>query len=140
MNDRLNVKQEKFIQGIINGLSQRQAYKEAYGVTYADEVIDVRACELFNSSKVQVRYKELLQELEDKSIMTAKERMKYLTEIVKEKTKEKAYTMFGDEYERVANFKTKLDAIEILNKMSGEYKTRIDADVKTEIKVTLEDD
>ena len=140
MNDKLNVKQEKFIQGIIKGLSQRQAYKEAYNATYADKDIDSKASNLFNSYKVQTRYNELLKEIEDKSIMTAKERMKYLTEVIKEQKKEKAYTMFGDEYERVANFKTKLDAIEILNKMSGEYKTRIDANVNTDIKVTLTDD
>ena len=140
MNNKLNVKQEKFIQNIVKGLSQRQAYKEAYKVNYDDNAIDVKACALFNQDKVQARYKELMQELEDKSIMTAKERMKYLTEIIKEQKKEKAYTMFGNEYEKVANFKTKLDAIEILNKMSGEYKTRIDANVNTEIKVTLTDD
>ena len=140
MKDKLNVKQEKFIQGIINGLSQRQAYKEAYNATYADKDIDSKASNLFNSDKVQTRYNELLKEIEDKSIMTAKERMKYLTDIIKEQTKEKGYTMFGDEYEKVANFKTKLDAIDILNKMSGEYKTRIDANVNTDIKVTLTDD
>lgn len=140
MNNKLNVKQEKFIQNIVKGLSQRQAYKEAYEVNYDDNAIDVKACALFNQDKVQARYKELMQELEDKSIMSAKERMKYLTEIIKEQKKEKAYTMFGDEYEKVANFKTKLDAIEILNKMSGEYKTRVDANVNSEIKVTLTDD
>ena len=140
MNNKLNVKQEKFIQNIVKGLSQRQAYKEAYEVNYDDNAIDINASKLFNSPKVKLRYEELMKELEDKSIMSAKERMKYLTEIIKEQKKEKAYTMFGDEYERVANFKTKLDAIEILNKMSGEYKTRVDANVNSEIKVTLTDD
>jgi len=140
MSNKLNVKQEKFIQGIINGLSQRQAYKEAFGSEYDNNAIDINASKLFNSAKVKLRYEELMQELEDKSIMSAKERMKYLTDIIKEQTKEKGYTMFGDEYEKVANFKTKLDAIDILNKMSGEYKTRIDANVNTDIKVTLTDD
>ena len=139
MNEKLNVKQEKFIQGIIKGLSQRQAYKEAYEVNYDDNAIDVKASTLFNTDKVQTRYKELLKELEDKSIMSAQERMKYLTEIIKEEKKEKAYTMFGQEFEKVAGFKTKLDAIDILNKMSGEYKTQINANVNTEIKVTLDD-
>ncbi len=57
----LNKQQEDFVQGIIRGLSQRQAYLDAYPRSQAwkPNVVDVRACELFNSSKVQVRYKEL---------------------------------------------------------------------------------
>lgn len=140
MSEKLNIKQEKFVQGIINGLTQRQAYKDAYNAQYADKDIDSKASTLFKLDKVQARYNELLQEMEDKAIMTAKERMKYLTRIINEQEKEKAYTMFGQEFDKVANFKTKLDAIDMLNKMSGEYKTKIDANVNTEIKVTLTDD
>ncbi len=140
MGERLNAKQEKFVQGIIKGLSQRQAYKEAYSPNYADKIIDSKASSLFNSDKVKVRYNELIDELKDEAIMSAKDRMIYLTEIIQEKRKEKAYSMFGDEFERVANFKTKLEAIDLLNKMSGEYKTKVDANVNTEIKVTLTDD
>lgn len=140
MNDKLNVKQEKFVQGLIKGLSQRQAYKEAYEVDYDDNAIDVKACQLFSQDKIKIRYNELLEEMQDKAIMSAKERMIYLTEIINEQKKEKGYTMFGQEYEKAANFKTKLDAIDILNKMSGDYKTRIDANVNTEIKVALVDD
>ena len=55
---QLNIKQEKFIQGIIKGLSQRQAYKEAYNAeNMADESIDVEACKLFNSPNISIRYK-----------------------------------------------------------------------------------
>ena len=125
MSDKLNVKQEKFIQGIINGLSQRQAYKEAFGSEYDDNAIDINASKLFNSAKVKLRYEELLKELQDKSIMSAQERMIWLTELVKKELK--------------ANMTDKLKAIDILNKMSGEYTTKIDANVNTEIKVTLDD-
>ena len=113
MSDKLNVKQEKFIQGIINGLSQRQAYKEAYAVTYPDKDIDSKASNLFNTDKVQARYKELLQELQDNSIMTAKERMIWLSGVIKG-MEEKTY--MGD----------KLKAVDILNKMSGEYTTKVE--------------
>lgn len=124
MSDKLNVKQEKFILGIINGLSQRQAYKEAYEVNYDDNAIDINASKLFNSAKVKLRYEELLKEIQNKSIMSAQERMQWLTEVIKDK-----------------NIMTdKLKAVDILNKMSGEYTTKIDANVNTDIKVTLEDD
>ena len=36
----LNIKQEKFIQNIIKGMSQRQAYKDAYNANYSDKAID----------------------------------------------------------------------------------------------------
>ena len=140
MSEKLNAKQENFIQGIIKGLSQRQAYKEAYNAQYADKDIDSKASTLFNSDKVQARYNELLQELEDKSIMTAKERMKWLSDVVRGNIKHISYGGNGEEYENEAYISDKLRAIDTLNKMSGEYTTKVDANVNTEIKVTLTDD
>jgi phage terminase small subunit len=136
----LTPKQEKFIQNIIQGMSQREAYKDAYNAKYKDEVIDVRACELFNSSKIQVRYKELMDQLEDDSIMSAKERMKWLSEVVKNEQKETVYYQVNGKstpIERTADLNTKIKAIDTLNKMSGEYKTILDGSV--EVKKKLED-
>ena len=133
----LNIKQEKFIQNIVKGMSQREAYKEAYGATYADKDIDSKACNLFNSDKVQTRYKELIKELEDDSIMSAKERMKWLTGVVYNKQLDEDQLGF-----KPADLNTKMKAIDILNKMSGEYIQKIDANVdsKLEISVELEDE
>ena len=125
----LTVKQEKFVQNLIKGMSQREAYKKAYNAKYKDEVIDVRACELFNSSKIQVRYKELMDQLEDDSIMSAKERMKWLTGVVKGKVKHTSYDSNGNSYENEAYISDKLKAIDTLNKMSGEYKTILEGNV-----------
>ena len=36
----LNMRQEKFIQNIIKGMSQRQAYKDVYKSKYSDKAID----------------------------------------------------------------------------------------------------
>lgn len=135
----LTPKQEKFIQNIVKGMSQRQAYKDAYNAeNMKDETIDSEASILFNDQKVSERYKELIEKLEDESIMTAKERMKFLTKIIKDQEKEKAYTMFGDEYEKTANFKNKLNAIDILNKMSGEYVTKVEGNVNSDININIE--
>lgn len=139
----LTPKQEKFIQNIIQGMSQREAYKDAYKAKYKDEVIDVRACELFNSSKVQVRYKELINQLEDKSIMSAKERMKWLTDVINGDILEDVPVMTDIKEDKVNTIKcptkidTKLKALDTLNKMSGEYKTILDGTV--EVKKKLED-
>ena len=133
----LNVQQERFIQNIVKGMSQREAYKEAYNATYDNNAIDVNASKLFNEAKVQLRYKELLQGLEDKSIMSAKERMKWLTEVVKNIQKEDIYTVNSDGENvlvssRNADLNTKLKAIDTLNKMSGEYTTKLEGNIAIE--------
>ena len=125
----LTPKQEKFIQNIVSGMSQREAYKNSYNAeNMTDESIDVQASILFNNDKVAIRYKELIGKLEDKAIMTAQERMKWLTEVVKDIQKEKV--LIEDiEVSKTADLNTKMKAIDILNKMSGEYTTKIEGDI-----------
>lgn len=140
----LNARQEKFIQNIVSGMTQRQAYKDAYKVNYDEDAIDNNASKLFNKTEVQTRYKELMQELEDKSIMTAKERMQWLTEVINGIQKDIIYCNVEGEsipIEKIADLNTKIKALDTLNKMSGEYITKIEGDigVKT-IRVDLEDE
>ena len=67
----LTTKQEIFIQRLIEGYSQRQAYKFAFNCNnMKDATIDVRACELFKDRKIQVRYEELKNELKEKAFYT----------------------------------------------------------------------
>ena len=84
----LTSKQEKFIQALVAGKSQRQAYKEAYNAAkMKDETIDTRACELLKNSKVKARYNELLEEHKKKALYTREEMVNDLIWI-KEKAKE----------------------------------------------------
>lgn len=91
-------------------MSQRQAYKDAYSAKYSNKSIDEKASTLFNSEKVQERYRELLKRLEDESIMTAKFKRKALKEIFIDNTN---------------NINDRLKALDIDNKMAGEYVTNI---------------
>lgn len=134
----LNIKQEKFIQNIVKGMSQREAYKDAYKVNYDEKAIDSKASTLFNSDKVQERYKELLKELEDNSIMSAKERMKWLTKVINGQITHTSYDSNGNAYDNEAYISDKLKSIDILNKMSGEYITKIDADVNSDVTINIE--
>lgn len=129
----LNIKQEQFVQNLIKGMSQREAYKTAYNAKYKDEAIDSKASTLFNSDKVQERYKELLNEVKDESIMTAKERMKWLTEVVKGIQKEEIKICNGEEvsvYEKSADLNTKIKALDTLNKMDGQYTTKLEGNLE----------
>ena len=84
----LTPKQEMFVQALIAGKSQREAYKEAYNAAnMKDETIDVRACELLKKSKVKVRYEELIEEHKQKALYTREEAINDLIWI-KEKARE----------------------------------------------------
>ena len=60
----LTTKQEIFVQRLIEGYSQREAYKFAYDCeNMKDETIDTRASRLLKECKVSARYEELKNEL-----------------------------------------------------------------------------
>lgn len=129
--DKLTDKDENYIRLLLQGMSQRQAYKKAFKPkNMTDNTIDRKACELFNSSKVQGRYKELQKELDDKAILSAVERMKLLSRIAKDEEKEKkiitnSETKEYEEKEYPNSNDTKMKAIDLLNKMDNTYQTNI---------------
>lgn len=137
---KLTPKQERFIQNIVAGMSQRQAYKEAFQIDYDDNAIDSNASTLFNSTKVKQRYQELIEELQDKTIMSAKERMMWLTEVINGNIKDTVYYNVNGEntpIEKTADISTKIKAVDTLNKMSGEYVTNIKGNIGVTYEETL---
>ena len=120
----LTPKQERFIQNIVSGMSQREAYKDAYNAeNMKDETIDSEACKLFNDHKISIRYKELLSKLEDATIMTAIEKRRMLREMAT----------------NVANSITdRIKAIDTDNKMAGEYITKVEAEVNSDVNINIE--
>ena len=84
----LTPKQEKFVQALISGMSQREAYKEAYNAAnMKDDTIDKRACELFAKREIKGRYEELVNENKQKALYTLEDSINDLIWI-KEKAKE----------------------------------------------------
>lgn len=126
----LTPKQEQFVQNIIKGMSQADAYRSAYSCeNMSDNAIYVNASKLASNTKVELRLSELRNELAKPSIMTAQERLEYLTGIVNE-TKQEHIKGFVEgvevEYERPADLNAKMKAIDIMNKMTGEYVTKVE--------------
>ena len=112
----LTEKQEKFVQKIIEGYSQADAYRSAYSCKkMSDNAIYVNASKLAADAKVALRIKELREQLAKPSIKTAQERMEWLTQLIE------------NEKEGTSD---KLKAIDILNKMDGLYVQRISGEVK----------
>jgi len=84
---KLTDKQEKFVQGLIAGKSQRESYRAAYpsSLKWTDKTVDEAACRLMKNSKVLARYDEihdrLIKEAEDECIVEAKDVLKELIKI-----------------------------------------------------------
>ena len=125
----LTPKQEKFVQNLIKGMSQREAYINSYNASkMKDATIDNKASILFKKGEIRARYGELVKGLEDTAIMNAQERMKWLTKVVKGDVKEK-YTYWdnGEQYEgeKEADLTTKIKAVDTLNKMDNSYQQNV---------------
>lgn len=111
----LTAKQEQFAQNIIKGMSQADAYRSAYNTKrMADKTIHENASRLANDSKISARIAELRDKISTESVMTAQNRLEWLTELI---CSEKACTT------------DKLKAIDIMNKMTGEYVQKVQAEV-----------
>lgn len=119
----LTTNQEKFVQNIVAGMNQADAYRSAYPKqNMSDKTVWEAASRLMKNSKVVARLSELRRELAQPSIMTAQERLKWLTELIQSEEDTNA----------------KLKAIDIMNKMQGEYTQKIEANVTNEVTINVE--
>lgn len=137
----LTPKQEKFVRNLVNGMSQREAYKNSYDAeNMSDKVIDNEASLLFKSPEISVRYQELIERAATASVMSAQERLEYLTEVIQGIEREHGVVVTKDgatvEYDAQADLNTKLKAIDLMNKMQGEYTTKFEGNLNV---VKLED-
>lgn len=120
----LTAKQEKFVQGIIEGMSQADAYRSAYSCKrMADKTVWENASRLMADSKVKARVQELRDELMKPTIMSSQQRLEWLTGVINSSEEST-----GD----------KLKAADIMNKMQGEYVQKVEADVKSEYTINIE--
>ena len=120
----LTPKQEQFVQNIIQGMSQADAYRSAYSTkNMTDNAIYREASLLVDNPKVAQRLTELRNELAKPSIMTAQKRMEWLTQLIQSEDEGT-----GD----------KLKAIDILNKMDGEYVQKVETEIKNAVNIVVE--
>ena len=112
--DKLTPKQELFVQGIISGLSQRQAYRQAYKAEkMSNETVDVRASKLLKEYKVSIRYRELLKEFSNMSLWSREQAFNEY-----EWLKNKARASIENDGIRQANSNAFLSALEGMNNMA----------------------
>lgn len=112
----LTANQEAFVQNIIQGMSQADAYRSAYPKQkMSDKTVWEAASRLTKNDKVLARLSELRNELAKPGIKTAQERMEWLTQLI------------DNEEESTSE---KLKAVDILNRMDGLYVQKFSGDIK----------
>lgn len=120
----LTEKQERFVQNILQGMSQADAYRSAYPKQkMSDKTVWEAASRLMKNSKVTARLSELRKELASPVIMSAQKRLEWLTDLI-------------NNAEEGTN--EKLKAIDIMNKMQGEYTQKVEANVTNEVTINVE--
>ena len=137
----LSNQQRKFCEEYVNnGNNGTQAYLLAYKTCKKEETAMVNASRLLRNAKVNEYIAELREELKKKAIMWAEERMIWLTGVVLGNIKEKVYYE-GEECEREAYLNDKMKAMDMLNKMNGEYISKMELsnnqEKPFEVKITV---
>lgn len=119
----LTPKQETFVKSIVlDGMNYSDAYRNAYNTKgMADKTITEKASRLKDQDNIRARIEELREEIDSPKIMSATKRA------------EKLSLLAEDEDPNVA-----MKAIDLLNKMTGEYVQKVVADVDTSYTINIE--
>lgn len=119
----LTEKQEKFVQSIVlEGMNYSDAYRSAYNTDrMSDKTVNEKASLLKDEDKIKARILELRKETITPKVMSAQKRKERLTELA------------DSEDPNVA-----MKAIDLLNKMDGEYVQKVEAAVTNAVNINIE--
>jgi hypothetical protein len=118
---KLTAKQEKYVQGLVAGLSQRKAYREAYPSSnkWKDATVDNKASALLREDEILARYNELMDEHKAKALWTREEAVSALKWLLDRSTQ--SIKQQDEGYVRQGTANALLGAIQELNKMEDLY-------------------
>ena len=129
--DKLTPKQELFVQGIISGLSQRQAYRQAYKAEkMTDVAVDVQASKLLKNPKITLRYRELLKQFSNMSLWSREQAFNEY-----EWLKNKARASIERDGVRQENSNAFLSALDGMNSMTWKDLKLTDEKIRQEIEL-----
>ena len=130
--DKLTPKQELFVQGIISGLSQRPAYRQAYPSAkgWLDSSVDSKAAVLLQNVKVLSRYRELLKQFSNMSLWSREQAFNEY-----EWLKNKARASIENDGIRQANSNAFLSALDGMNNMAWKDFELTDDKIRQEIEL-----
>jgi phage terminase small subunit len=119
-NDELNEQQEKFCLEFRRHNGNKKEAAIAAG--YSKKSASALASQLLKLPKVQKRIQELAKDAERKTIISIIERQQVLSEIARDPTKED---------------RDRIRAIDILNKMDGNYLIKLDVNVNVSLAANI---
>jgi phage terminase, small subunit len=126
---KLTTKQEIFVQQLVAGQSQRQAYRQAYNAEkMTDKTVDEKASKLFKDGKVRARYRALLKQFSNMALWSREQAFNEY-----EWLKNKAKVSIEKEGVRQANSNAFLASLEGMNNMSFNDLELADKKLKLEI-------
>lgn len=138
----LTQKQEEFVKNIIDGKSQHEAYRNAYNAeNMSDKTIYEKASRLMAKDNIRARIQELREQMAKPTIMSAQERLELLTRMAKGEEPERIVQYIDGErveLEVPASLKLRREAIDTMNKMTGEYVQKVQAEVDTTYTINIE--
>lgn len=119
----LTPKQEKFAKAIaLDGMNYSDAYRSAYNCKrMSDTTINNNAWKLMQNNEITTRIKELAAQADSPKIMSATRRKEKLTKLAE------------NDDPNVA-----MKAIDLLNKMDGEYIQKVEAAVTNAVNINIE--
>ena len=119
----LTPKQENFVKSIVlDGMNYSDAYRNSYNTKgMSDKTINEKASLLKDEDKIRARIKELSAEIDSPKIMTVTKRAEKLS-------------LLAESDDPNVSMK----AIDLLNKMTGEYVQKVVADVDTDVSISIE--
>lgn len=128
---KLTTKQELFVQQLVAGQSQRQAYRKAYNAEkMTDKSVDETANKLLKNPKVTARYRELLKQFSNMSLWSREQAFneyEWLKNQAKEDIKLQGV--------RQANSNAFVNALEGMNKMAVVGDELVNEKLQQEIEV-----
>lgn len=116
----INSRHERYVQNLIQGMSQRDAYRDAFtsSMKWKDTTVDAKASALASQPEIQDRLQELKDAAANDAIINRQERMIILSNIATDVE---------------MHPKQRMQAIDILNKMDGDYVKRVEATVSGDL-------
>lgn len=120
-SNALTDKQERFVQELLKGKSQREAYRAAYNCEKAlNTTIDSKASVLFAQEKVRARYNALhdavINASSSAAIATAAQVLEELTAIALGTKNFPGVDMFGNPVERPPSMTARIKALELMGR------------------------
>ena len=133
----LTPRQEKFCIEYSKCGNARQAYIAAGYSHKKDSTVDVNACRLLKTDKVQRRLQELAEEAKNDAIADIQEMQEVLTRIIRQNMTEEVLTADGYKMKKTPAVKDVINAINSLGRMQGAFVDRIEAEVDMDLNITV---